>query len=241
MADQWEQRRTDTFAVFWEYEHTEWKSTGISPHPFTAAVTLLTVALRPIGMVIDCAESDTCSQQNVNLNQTCTENKITSEGSIKGTIETKLPEWFEGWLPSFNFVSVKSTNNLVNEKICTETSSSGSCSWNDQQCHGIWTAQRNRRVWYVISIVHSMTSSFSANSVACRGYQRRTCTSSRSGTNMPNTSARPDGYYTVGMQDISIVVPDSTMVGCAALCGEHSYPYPVPDDPDPGTAKPVND
>lgn len=24
------------------------------------------------------------------------------------------------------------------------------CEWNDRLCHGIWTAQRNRRVWYAI-------------------------------------------------------------------------------------------
>ena len=76
-------------------------------------------------MGIDCADSTSCSQENVDLNQTCTENKITTEGSIKGTIESKLPEWFEGWVPSFNFVSAGSSNELESERICTETSATG--------------------------------------------------------------------------------------------------------------------
>jgi len=61
----------------------------------------------------------------VNTNKTCTENKITTEGSIKGTIETKLPQWFEGWVPSFTFLSVGSTSNLETEQICITSSSNG--------------------------------------------------------------------------------------------------------------------
>jgi len=64
---------------------------------------------------------------------------------------------------------------------------------------------------------------------------RRSCNSNRDGTNMPNTSARPDGYYTVGMQDFDISVPDNQMIGCAAHCNDLTYPDPQPSGPAPLT------
>ena len=112
------------------------------------------------------------------------------------------------------------------------------CTWNDQDCHAIWVAQRNIQV---------------------NGYIRRSCNSNRSGesplsisrlslsyilpiiniecdaeyfsfigTNVPNSAARSDGYYTVGMQDYSFQVPDNRIIGCAAGCGDTQYPDPIP-------------
>ncbi len=49
------------------------------------------------------------------------------------------------------------------------------------------------------------------------------------GTNVPNSSQRSDGYYTVGMQDINFNVPDNRIIGCAAKCGDQNYPDPIPD------------
>ena len=54
---------------------------------------------------------------------------------------------------------------------------------------------------------------------------------------MPGTAQRSDGLYTVGMQDFNILVPDSSIIGCAALCGAATYPDPVPQQP--GTSQPV--
>ena len=44
---------------------------------------------------------------------------------------------------------------------------------------------------------------------------------------MPNSPKRPDGYYTVGMQDINFQVPDNRIIGCAADCGDQTYPDPT--------------
>lgn len=49
-----------------------------------------------------------------------------------------------------------------------------------------------------------------------------------SGTNVPNSARRSDGYYTVGMQDINFQVPDNRIIGCAAKCGDTQYPDPQP-------------
>ncbi len=45
------------------------------------------------------------------------------------------------------------------------------------------------------------------------------------GTNMPNSSKRSDGFYTVGMRDFEYDLPTpNTMIGCAAKCDETRYP-----------------
>jgi len=48
---------------------------------------------------------------------------------------------------------------------------------------------------------------------------------------MPSTPPRADGLYAVGMQDFNILVPDSTVIGCAATCGETTYPEVTLMDP----------
>ena len=57
------------------------------------------------------------------------------------------------------------------------------------------------------------------------------------GTNVPDSSQRSDGYYTVGMQDYNFQVPDNRIVGCAADCGDLAYPDPTPGS-DPVTPIP---
>ena len=47
---------------------------------------------------------------------------------------------------------------------------------------------------------------------------------------MPDTSARPDGYYTVGMQDYAFTIPDNRIIGCKATCSDQSYSDPPPGD-----------
>lgn len=80
-------------------------------------------------------------------------------------------------------------------------------------------------VWFGVLII-----------ISFRGYQRRTCRTPRMGTNKPNSPPRADGLYTVGIQDFNILVPDSTVVGCAAMCGEGIYPRPPPPDPQTAVA-----
>lgn len=55
---------------------------------------------------------------------------------------------------------------------------------------------------------------------------------------MPDSSQRSDGYYTVGMQDFSFQVPDNRIIGCAADCGDLTYPDPTPGS-DPITPIPA--
>lgn len=43
-----------------------------------------------------------------------------------------------------------------------------------------------------------------------------------------NSRRESDGYYTVGMRDFSLLIPDSYIVGCGAKCGDTSYPDPPP-------------
>ena len=57
------------------------------------------------------------------------------------------------------------------------------------------------------------------------------------GTNVPNSPQRSDGYYTVGMQDYNFQVPNNQIVGCAAGCGDLTYPDPTPGS-DPVTPFP---
>ncbi|KAI4176938.1 MAG: hypothetical protein LQ343_000795 [Gyalolechia ehrenbergii] len=83
------------------------------------------VATGSAGNAVDCTGSSECAQENVDLNKTCTTFKITEEGSLKATFELKLPQWIEGWNPSFDFHKITSENNLATEEVCTTTSSRG--------------------------------------------------------------------------------------------------------------------
>lgn len=37
---------------------------------------------------------------------------------------------------------------------------------------------------------------------------------------------RPDGYWTVGMLDFDLVLPENQDIGCAAMCNDVTYPAP---------------
>ena len=54
---------------------------------------------------------------------------------------------------------------------------------------------------------------------------------------MPDSAQRPDGYYTVGMQDFQFQVPDNRIIGCAADCGDSVYPDLLPGN---GALTPVS-
>ncbi|CAL8579892.1 hypothetical protein XPA_005622 [Xanthoria parietina] len=184
---------TETFVVSWYYENEPWRSTGER---------------------IDCAGTKDCTQTNIISNDTCTENKITDENSLKAEFELKLPKWFGEAFdnPDLSFSSNVGTDSVTTEQVCKKTTSSGSCRWDDEGCHGIWTSQQNRRVL---------------------GYQRRTCKTGRKtggppAINKPEAEQlRNDGLYTIGMQDFSLLVPSSTNVGCAAECDATNYPVPM--------------
>ncbi|KAL8649954.1 MAG: hypothetical protein Q9226_005351 [Calogaya cf. arnoldii] len=176
---------TDTFAVTWQIENEAWEHTGQTIH---------------------CETTADCSLENIVTNQTCTANKVTQEDHIQAVIEYQLPKWFG---EDFSSPKLSTKWETTKDKVmlattCKGNTAAGNCKWDDQGCHAIWTAQRNRRV---------------------RGYRRRSCKTPRDGPgiNIPNSAQRMDGFYTVGMLDFEVLVPESTIVGCAADCGAESY------------------
>ncbi len=159
------------------------------------------------GQVIDCATTSTCAEMVVNLNQSCTTSTTTYDNQFGAQIQAQFPIWLKDssvtptLLYNHNFGGAKS------EQICTSTSNQGTCTWDDKGCHAIWVAQRNTLV---------------------NGYIRRSCNTPRSGTNVPDSSKRADGYYTVGMQDFNFQAPNNRIIGCSAKCGDLKYPDATP-------------
>ncbi|KAG9233812.1 hypothetical protein BJ875DRAFT_33872 [Amylocarpus encephaloides] len=159
------------------------------------------------GLVIDCASTSSCAQQVINMNQSCTTNTQSWDNAIQVSIEGKIT-LIKDTLDGGGGVSY--THNFGGSQAfstCSTQSDVSTCTWDDKACHAIWKAKRNRRI---------------------HGYLRRSCNTPRDGTNMPNTEKRGDGYYTVGMLDFSLVVPNNQIVGCAAKCSDLEYPDPVP-------------
>ncbi|KAF2740579.1 hypothetical protein EJ04DRAFT_481706 [Polyplosphaeria fusca] len=162
------------------------------------------------GGVIDCKTTSQCSLQGISLNQSCTANTGSWDNAIQVGAEGKLDEikqtkWGIGG--SFSY-----THNFGGSQTfltCNSVADQGSCQWSDQGCHAIWKGKRNRRVF---------------------GYLRRSCDTGREGTNM--SQQRADGYFTIGMLDFDIVLPDNQAIGCAAMCNDVSYPDGTPANSD---------
>ncbi|KAF2755316.1 hypothetical protein EJ05DRAFT_478335 [Pseudovirgaria hyperparasitica] len=159
------------------------------------------------GLVIDCATTSSCNQQVINMNQSCTTNTASWDNAIQTQIEGKITLIKDKVDAG---ASVSYTHNFGGSQAfstCSTVSNTGTCTWEDKGCHAIWKAKRNKRIF---------------------GYMRRSCNTPRDGTNMPNTEKREDGYYTVGMLDFSVVVPDNQIIGCAAKCSDLKYPDEAP-------------
>ncbi|KAM0802055.1 hypothetical protein BDR22DRAFT_971525 [Usnea florida] len=169
------------------------------------------------GQVIDCSTTDTCNQATVKLNSTCTTDTTTWDNNFGTSIQAQIPLWFnKDASVTGSFTYDHSFGGAKELQMCTSVSSTGTCTWNDKACHAVWAADRNIQV---------------------NGYIRRSCNTPRKGTNVPNSPQRSDGYYTVGMQDFNFQVPNNQIVGCAAGCGDLTYPDPTPGS-DPVTPFP---
>lgn len=64
---------------------------------------------------------------NIVSNDTCTENKITDENSLKAEFELKLPKWFGEAFdnPDLSFSWNVGTDSVTTEQVCKKTTSSG--------------------------------------------------------------------------------------------------------------------
>jgi len=161
------------------------------------------------GGVIDCKTTSQCNLQGISLNQSCTSNAQSWDNAIQAGAEGKLDEVKKtGWGVGGSFQYTHNFGGSQTFLTCNSVADQGSCQWNDQNCHAIWKGKRNKRVF---------------------GYMRRSCDKGRDGTNM--SEKRADGYYTVGMLDFDIVLPDNQAVGCAAMCNDVSYPNGKPGGP----------
>ncbi|PVH99561.1 hypothetical protein DM02DRAFT_729135 [Periconia macrospinosa] len=161
------------------------------------------------GGVIDCSTTSSCSLQGVSLNQSCTANAQSWDNAIQGGVEGKVDfEKSTKWGLGGKLMYQHNFGGSQTFLTCNSVADQGSCSWDDKGCHAIWKGKRNRRVF---------------------GYVRRSCDKGRSGTNM--SEKRADGYYTVGMLDFDIVLPDNQAIGCAARCNDVKYPDPRPGGP----------
>jgi hypothetical protein len=157
------------------------------------------------GGVIDCATTSTCQTMSANLNQSCVANEASTDGSFQVALEKKLDETW--WLKWAGLSSGTATGMIHRQTgntwtTCNSNTDTGSCTWDDKACHAIWKGKRNRRVF---------------------GYTRRRCDKGRDGTNM---SVKNGDYYTVGMLDFEIVMPDNQIIGCGAKCSDLNYPDP---------------
>ncbi|CAF9930737.1 hypothetical protein IMSHALPRED_008265 [Imshaugia aleurites] len=178
---------TDLFVVNYQAGYSNWQNSG---------------------QVIDCATTSSCSEFIINMNSSCTTDTTTWDNNFGTKIEAQIPLWFNKDASGTAGLSYDHSFGGANAvQMCTSQSDTGTCNWNDRDCHAVWSAQRNIQV---------------------NGYLRRSCNTPRSGTNVPNSSQRSDGYYTVGMQDYNFQVPDNRIVGCGAYCGDLTYPDPTP-------------
>ena len=250
---------TETFVVSWYYENEPWRSTGkadpYATHPRSPGLTNVLASCS--GERIDCAGTKDCTQTNIVSNDTCTENKITDENSLKAEFELKLPKWFGEAFdnPDLSFSWNVGTDSVTTEQICKKTTSSGygdppfpSPPVNSLADSRTQELQMGRRgmSWHLDLATKSSGTvciCFSFRSWSAdinpsshdspRGYQRRTCKTGRKSGGPPPINKpeaeqlRNDGLYTIGMQDFSLLVPSSTNVGCAAECDATNYPVPM--------------
>jgi len=160
------------------------------------------------GQTIDCATTSSCALQGINLNQSCTATAEIWDNAYNPSIEAKIDvESKVKWGIGGGFSYTHNSGGSETKLTCKTVSDSGTCTWEDKKCHAIWKGKRNKRIY---------------------GYVRRSCDKNRSGTNMPDTAKRPDGYYTVGMLDFDFSVPDNQVIGCGATCENKFYPNPKP-------------
>ncbi|KAI2616775.1 hypothetical protein GGR54DRAFT_608849 [Hypoxylon sp. NC1633] len=166
------------------------------------------------GAAIDCNSTTTCSSTDVDLGQTCESHTVShSDGGEWKVLDMAIDgKIWEGWgLKAGTSVSYKWDNSKSDQKtVCTSQSARNSCTWQDDQCHQIWYAQRDMRLY---------------------GYAMRVCVGSTKSTNVQMNEQKSNGRWIRGMEDFSIRLPINKLVGCNAKCEETSYSEPTPSEP----------
>jgi hypothetical protein len=100
-----------------------------------------------------------------------------------------------------------------------ESASFQSCSANTTTSGCTWAASSGCHAAGVAPLINTVY-----------GYKRRSCHSPTSdpSANMPNSTQRPDGNYTRGMQDFAVPVVRTNAVNCNASCNDFS-PWASPN------------
>ncbi|KAI0382383.1 hypothetical protein F5Y04DRAFT_45381 [Hypomontagnella monticulosa] len=166
------------------------------------------------GAAIDCNSTSSCSSTDIDLGQTCESHTVShSDGGewkiLDMAIDGKI---WDGWgLKAGGSVSYKWDNTKSDRKtVCTSQSARNTCNWKDHNCHQIWYAQRDARMY---------------------GYAMRVCNGGTKSKNVQMNEKRGDGKWIRGMEDFSIKLPINKLVGCNAKCEDPHYNEPKPSEP----------
>ncbi|KAI0839544.1 hypothetical protein F5Y06DRAFT_303218 [Hypoxylon sp. FL0890] len=169
------------------------------------------------GAAIDCRTTARCGSQDVATNQSCT--TIGSSDS-KGYSGQMIDLAFELAIPGTDTAKIKlGTAHSYNTQhsqsnsmtMCTTSSSDNTCFWDDQKCHQVWFAQRNRRLY---------------------GYAARVC-EGKTNSKVQQQTQDKNGHWVRGLLDFNFQMPINKIIGCAALCSDQNYVSPKPDNSGP--------
>ncbi|KAG9231471.1 hypothetical protein BJ875DRAFT_486979 [Amylocarpus encephaloides] len=162
------------------------------------------------GFAIDCAKTSSCSTTTIDLGQTCTSHSVSNDNGFEQGIEGKLEfaiasggKFTIGTNPKYSYKHSEGDTST----ICTSESSQARCTFDDEKCHSVWSAQRNMKI---------------------HGHLQRVCYRGNDSNGIQQNTKRDDGTYVRGQLGYSFTYPINKMVGCAALCGDQTYPDPTP-------------
>ncbi|KAH9907216.1 hypothetical protein F4778DRAFT_799554 [Xylariomycetidae sp. FL2044] len=166
------------------------------------------------GAAIDCKSTSSCSSRDVDLKQTCT-SMTKSKGETADwkafDIGFEGKVWKDWSFKASDSFSYKWDHGETNgTTICTTAAAYNTCTWEDEECHQVWYATRNVRVY---------------------GYVARICNGKGKGGSMLNEELKDgSGKWIRGMADMSFLVPINKQVGCNAKCDSQKYTDPKPSE-----------
>ncbi|KFZ01851.1 hypothetical protein V500_00593 [Pseudogymnoascus sp. VKM F-4518 (FW-2643)] len=89
-------------------------------------------------------------------------------------------------------------------QACNSRTNVDSCTWDDTKCHSMWGA---------------------AQTTTVHGYKRLSCDFPVAIEGPPQ---RPDGNFTVGIQNFNFPLPGSTFISCSGTCATSNFPGLLP-------------
>ncbi|KAI1427971.1 hypothetical protein F5Y12DRAFT_734454 [Xylaria sp. FL1777] len=165
------------------------------------------------GSAIDCKSTSLCSSTTVDVgNQTCSSTGSSNSNGVGVDIGVAFSkakfvgdaEFSASSSVSYDHTWVTSTE----EQFCTSTGATNMCTWNDQNCHQVWYAQRDIRLY---------------------GYFTRVCNGKTSNVvQQVDQPKNKKGKVVRGMWDFNFILPINKLVGCNALCSAIDYATPTP-------------